>query len=83
VRRRKSIAAVAALIAYIQKQNGMTTDEILAQAGVTLDENEKMLLEDKIPLRRMNRARDPQPKCSRATRVAQERSSIQVAGKCF
>jgi hypothetical protein len=44
------IAAVAGLIAYIQKQSGMTTDEILARAGATLDENEKMLLEDQIRL---------------------------------
>lgn len=44
------IAIIAGLIAYIQKQSGMTTDEILARAGATLDENEKMLLEDQIRL---------------------------------
>jgi hypothetical protein len=44
------IAAVANLINYIKKQSGMTTDEILARAGVTLDENEQMLLEDQIRL---------------------------------
>ena len=43
-------AAVASLIKYIQQQSGMTTDEILTRAGVTLDENEKMLLEDQIRL---------------------------------
>jgi hypothetical protein len=42
--------AVAALLKYIHDQNGMTTDEILTQAGVTLDEDEKMLLEDQIRL---------------------------------
>ena len=44
------IAAVANLIKYIKSQSGMTTDQILARAGVTLDENEMMLLEDKIRL---------------------------------
>ena len=44
------IAIVAGLISYIQKQSGMTTDEILARAGTTLDENERMLLEDQIRL---------------------------------
>ncbi|MBC8029220.1 MAG: hypothetical protein H7Z16_03840 [Pyrinomonadaceae bacterium] len=42
--------AVAALLKYIRDQSGMTTDEILAQADVTLDEAEKMLLEDQIRL---------------------------------
>ena len=42
--------AIAALLKYIHDQNGMTTDQILAQAGVTLDEDEKMLLEDQIRL---------------------------------
>lgn len=42
--------AVAALLKYIHDQNGMTTDQILAQAGVTLDDDEKMLLEDQIRL---------------------------------
>lgn len=36
------------LLAYIRKESGMTTDEILDRAGATLDENEKMLLEDKM-----------------------------------
>ena len=44
------IAIIAGLIAYIQKQSGMTTDEILARAGATLDENERMLIEDQIRL---------------------------------
>lgn len=44
------VAAVANLIKYIKEQSGMSTDEILARAGVTLDENEKMLLEDQIRL---------------------------------
>lgn len=44
------VAAVANLIKYIKEQSGMTTDEILVRAGVTLDENEKMLLEDQIRL---------------------------------
>ena len=43
-------AAVAALLKHIHDQNGMTTDQILAQAGVTLDEDEKELLEDQIRL---------------------------------
>ena len=42
--------AIAALLKYIHDQNGMTTDQILAQAGVTLDEDEKELLEDQIRL---------------------------------
>ena len=42
--------AIAALLKYIHDQNGMTTDQILAQAGVTLDANEKMLMEDAIRL---------------------------------
>jgi hypothetical protein len=42
--------AVANLIAYIQQQSGMTTDQILERAGVTLDDNERMLLEDQIRL---------------------------------
>jgi hypothetical protein len=44
------VAAVLAMIKYIKEQTGMTTDEILERAGVTLDKNEKMLLEDKIRL---------------------------------
>jgi hypothetical protein len=44
------VAAVANLIKYIKEQSGMTTDQILARAGVTLDDNEKMLLEDQIRL---------------------------------
>ncbi len=43
-------AAVAALIRHIQQQSGKTTDQILADADATLDENERMLLEDKIRL---------------------------------
>jgi hypothetical protein len=44
------VAAVANLIKYIKEQSGMTTDEILERAKVTLDENERMLLEDQIRL---------------------------------
>jgi hypothetical protein len=44
------VAAVANLIKYIKEQSGMTTDQILARAGVTLDDNERMLLEDEIRL---------------------------------
>ena len=44
------VAAVATMIKYIREQSGMTTDEILARAGVTLDEKEQMLLADKIRL---------------------------------
>ena len=44
------VAAIAAivgqLVAYIQQQSGMTTDQILEHAGVTLDQNEKDLLAD-------------------------------------
>jgi hypothetical protein len=43
-------AAVAALIRHIQQQSGKTTDQILADADATLDETERMLLEDKIRL---------------------------------
>ena len=42
--------AVGALLKYIHDQTGMTTDEILTKAGLTLDENEKMLLEDQAKL---------------------------------
>ena len=42
-----ALAQVAAeLIQRIKSQTGMTTDEILDRAGVTLDENKRMLLED-------------------------------------
>lgn len=42
-----ALAQVAAeLIQRIKSQSGMTTDEILDRAGVTLDENKRMLLED-------------------------------------
>ena len=44
------IAIIGGLIAYIQKQSGMTTDEILARAQATLDDNERMLIEDQIRL---------------------------------
>jgi predicted PhzF superfamily epimerase YddE/YHI9 len=44
------VTAAANLLKYIQEQSGMTTDEILARAGVTLEQNEKMLLEDQIRL---------------------------------
>lgn len=37
---------VAQLLAYIQQQSGMTTDQILDRAGSKLDENEKELLAD-------------------------------------
>ena len=43
-------AAVANLVAYIRQQSDMTTDQILQRAGVTLDDNERMLLEDQIRL---------------------------------
>ena len=40
-------AAMAAnLLAYIQQQSGMTTEQILNRAGVTLDQNEIDLLSD-------------------------------------
>ena len=38
--------AAASIIKIIQSQSNMTTDEILQRAGVTLDENERMLLDD-------------------------------------
>jgi ABC-type transporter Mla subunit MlaD len=44
------VAAVAALIKHIQQQNGKTTDEILAEAGATLDDTDKLLLENRIRL---------------------------------
>ena len=44
------VAAVAALIKHLKEQGGKTTDQILADAGATLDENDKMLLEDRIRL---------------------------------
>jgi hypothetical protein len=34
------------LLAYIQQQSGMTTEQILARAGATLDQNEIDLLSD-------------------------------------
>lgn len=37
---------VAQLIEHIRAQTGKTTDQILADAGVTLDDNEKQLLAD-------------------------------------
>lgn len=43
----EELAIIAAkLIAYIKSQKGMTTDQILDRAGVTLDETQQMLLED-------------------------------------
>jgi uncharacterized membrane protein len=42
--------AIAALLKYIHDQNGMTTDQILAQAGVTLDQDEAELIKDQIRL---------------------------------
>jgi len=45
------LIAIAALMKHISEQGGMTTDEILARAGATLDDNEKKLLEDQIRLR--------------------------------
>jgi hypothetical protein len=44
------VAAVAALIKHIQQQTGKTTDQILADAGATLDDTDRMLLEDRIRL---------------------------------
>jgi len=43
-----TLLATAAIniIKLIQSQSGMTTDQILQHAGATLDENERMLLED-------------------------------------
>lgn len=43
-------AAVAALIKHIQQQTGKTTDQILADAEATLDDTDRMLLEDRIRL---------------------------------
>lgn len=37
---------VIELIQRIRSQSNMTTEQILARAGVTLDENKRMLLED-------------------------------------
>jgi hypothetical protein len=44
------IIAVGALVKYIHDQSGMTTDEILAKALGTLDENEIALMKDKLEL---------------------------------
>ena len=42
-----ALAQIAAdLIQRIKSQTGMTTEEILDRAGVTLDQNKQMLLED-------------------------------------
>jgi hypothetical protein len=38
--------AAANLLAYIQQQSNMTTEQILARAGVQLDDNEVELLKD-------------------------------------
>ena len=45
------VGIAAQLIAYIQAQGGLTLDQILERAGLTLDENEKRLLEDEVRLR--------------------------------
>ena len=45
------LAVIAALMIHIQQQSGKTTDEILADAGSTLDENELKLVADQIRLR--------------------------------
>ena len=42
--------AAVNIIKLIQSQSNMTTDQILARAGTTLDENEKMLLADLVRL---------------------------------
>lgn len=42
------------LIQRIKSQSGMTTEQILDRAGVTLDENKKMLLEDLAKLQGAN-----------------------------
>lgn len=42
--------AIAALIKHIQQQTGKTTDQILADAEASLNDTERMLLEDKIRL---------------------------------
>ncbi len=42
-----ALAQIAAdLIQRIKSQSGMTTEQILDRAGVTLDDNKRMLLED-------------------------------------
>lgn len=42
-----ALAPIAAdLIQRIKSQGNLTTEQILERAGVTLDENKKMLLED-------------------------------------
>ena len=38
--------AAANIIAYIQQQKNLTTDQILQRAGTQLDQNERDLLED-------------------------------------
>ena len=38
--------AAANIIAYIQQQQGLTTEQILTRAGVQLDANEMELLQD-------------------------------------
>jgi hypothetical protein len=42
--------AVGVLLKHIHDQKGLTTDQILAQADITLDQNERDLLEDQIRL---------------------------------
>jgi hypothetical protein len=44
------LAIIARMTKFIHDQGGMTTDEILDQADVTLDDNEKKLMADKIRL---------------------------------
>lgn len=44
------IIAIDAMLRHIQAQSGMTTDEIIASADKTLDENERKLLADQIRL---------------------------------
>lgn len=44
------VAAVAALIKHIQQQTGKSTDQILLDAEATLNDTDRMLVEDRIRL---------------------------------
>jgi len=50
------VVAATNLIAYIQQQGGLTTEQILDRAGSTLDENEVELLKD---MARLQGSADP------------------------
>jgi hypothetical protein len=55
------ISAAVDLVAHIKGQAGISTDDILTQAGVQLDEVELNLLEDLVRLKELQNAPLPDP----------------------